>query len=94
MKVRMYLTGFNEAFWEEFSQAVGASYPEAEVHFETTLARPDGLIICLLIEIAERDPDFFNALRLEKTIAWWDYPDHPPSTRWLDPPRQRPTKSD
>jgi hypothetical protein len=88
-QLRLYLIGFSEAAWEILSEPLYTRYPLVEVHFETALTRDVGLVLALLVEVEDLDPDFFNTLRNEKRIAWWEYSRHPPNTRWLYPEQHR-----
>ncbi|SRR5579875_56152 len=88
-QLRLYLIGFSEAAWEILSEPLYTRYPLVEVHFETALKRDVGLVLSLLIEVEDFDPNFFNTLRNEKRIAWWEYPSRPPDTRWLYPEQRR-----
>ncbi len=88
-QLRLYLIGFSESAWETLSEPLYARYPSVEVHFVTTLKRDGSLVLALLAEVEGIDPNFFNTLRSEKRIAWWEYPSHPPNTRWLSPEQHR-----
>ena len=80
-KVRLYFQGFSEAAWENL-QPLWERY-DGPIDFETAFSHSgDSLIICVLIQI-EEDPAFFNQLRNERRIAWWEYFNgSPPNTIW------------